>query len=136
MRKIIFFSTGILLLCVAGWGIYKLYKPHRNVAGEDAVANVAAVRLYSEFASNENAAGKKWVGKVIEITGKISSVNDAGNYVSVILQASTDGAINCSILKKDLNPEDHLINGDSVTIKGKCAGFLMDVNMVDCVIEK
>jgi hypothetical protein len=136
MRKIIFFSTGILLLCVAGWGLYKIYKPHRNVAGEDAVATVDASHLYSEFASNENAAGKKWVGKVIEIAGKISSVNDAGNYVSVILKASADGAINCSILKKDLNPGEHLKIGDAVTIKGKCAGFLMDVNMVDCIIKK
>jgi hypothetical protein len=136
MRKIIFFSTGLLLLCVAGWGIYKVLKPHRNAAGEDAFATIAATNLYNEFAANENAAGKKWIGKVIEINGKISSVNDAGNYVSVILQASADGAINCSILKKDLNADDHLKNGDSVTIKGKCAGFLMDVNMVDCVIKK
>ena len=29
-----------------------------------------------------------------------------------------------------------LKTGDSVTIKGKCTGYLMDVNLVDCVIKK
>ena len=59
-----------------------------------------------------------------------------GNYVSLNLKGSADGGVNCSILKKDLDPGDKFNTGDSVTIKGKCTGFLMDVNLVDCVIKK
>jgi hypothetical protein len=136
MRKIIFFGIGILLLCLAGWGIYKVYKPHSNVAGEEAAAELSARNLYNEFQSAENTANKKWVGKVIEVSGTISSVSDAGNYLSVNLEATADGGVNCSILKKDLNPDDKFNKGDSVTIKGKCTGFLMDVNLVDCVVKK
>jgi hypothetical protein len=76
------------------------------------------------------------VGKVIEVTGRIASVADAGNYVSVNLRATSEGGINCSILKKDLNPGDKLLIGDSIDIKGKCTGFLMDVNLVDCIVKK
>ena len=70
--------------------------------GEDAVATLSATGLYSEFLKNESLANQKWVGKVIEVNGTISSVADAGNYVSVNLRATADGGINCSILKKDL----------------------------------
>jgi hypothetical protein len=134
MRKLIIFGTGIFLLVLAAWGLYKVTRSHRNVAGEQAVARFSAPDLYREFLNSENAANKKWVGRVIEISGTISSVQEAGNYFSVNLRATADGGVDCSILKKDLGPEKKLNAGDSVTIKGKCTGFLMDVNMVDCVI--
>ncbi|MEJ0080514.1 MAG: hypothetical protein WDM78_06055 [Puia sp.] len=76
------------------------------------------------------------MGKVIEVSGIVSSVNESAGYISVNLKAVTDGGINCSVLKKDLSPDDKLKNGDSLTIKGKCTGYLMDVNLVDCVIKK
>ena len=136
MRKRYLFGIGILLLILAGWGIYKVTQEHRNAAGENAVVTLTAMNLYNEFLNSENTADKKWVGKVIEVTGSISSVSESGNYVSINLRATADGGVNCSILKKDLNPGDKFNPGDSITIKGKCTGFLMDVNLVDCVIKK
>ena len=136
MRKKYFFGIGILLICLAGWGIYTLYKPHRNVEGEDTAATLTATSLYNEFAMNESKANQKWVGKVLEITGTISSVTEAGNYVSLNLAATADGGVNCSVLKKDLQTDYKFNKGDSVRVKGKCTGFLMDVNMVDCIIKK
>jgi hypothetical protein len=136
MRKKYFFGIGILLLVLVGWGIYKLSKPHTNVAGEQAAAILTASNLYNEFQTDENLANKKWVGKVIEVTGTISSVSESGNYISINLGASADGGVNCSVLKKDLNPDNKFNKGDSITIKGKCTGFLMDVNLVDCVVNR
>jgi tRNA_anti-like len=136
MRKKYLFGIVILVLILAGLGIYKVYKPHRNVSGEEAVASLPAQDLYLDFQHDENVANKKWVGKVIEVSGIISSVNESAGYVSINLKATAEGGINCSVLKKDLDQNETLKNGDSLTIKGKCTGFLMDVNLVDCVIKK
>jgi hypothetical protein len=136
MRKIFFFGIILVLLMVAGWGIYKVTKPHQNVAGEQAVATLAASTLYYDFERGETVANKMWVGKVLEVTGIISAVQENSGYVSVSLSVVPDGGVNCSLLKKDLNPDIKLSKGDSITVKGKCTGFLMDVNLVDCVIEK
>src|SRR5664279_515595 len=136
MRKIYFFGMGIVLICLAGWGIYKVYKPHGNVESEQAVATLTATSLYDEFLKKESVANQKWVGKVIEITGIISSVSEAGNYISINLVATPEGGVNCSVLKKDLPADTQFNKGDSVTVKGKCTGFLMDVNLVDCIIKK
>jgi hypothetical protein len=136
MRKKYFFGIGILLICLAGWGIYTIYKPHRNVEGEDAVATLTAIHMYQEFSKNESGANQKWLGKVVEVSGRISSVSDAGKYVSVNLIATADGGVNCSLLKNDLPADEKFNPGDSVTVKGKCTGFLMDVNLVDCIIKK
>ncbi len=136
MRKKYLFGIGIILLLMAVWGIYRITLPHRNTSGEQAVAELSAMNLYNEFLYSENIANKKWVGKVIEVSGNISSVSESGNYISLNLKGSADGGVNCSILKKDLDPGDKFNAGDSITIKGKCTGFLMDVNLVDCVIKK
>jgi hypothetical protein len=135
MRKIYFFGTGILLICLAGWGIYKVYKPHHNVEFDQTAATLSATSMYNDFMNRESVANQKWVGKVIEITGKIESVNESGNYVSINLGATADGGVNCSVLKKDFHPARPLNKGDLITVKGKCTGFLMDVNLVDCIIK-
>lgn len=136
MQKRYFFGIGIFLLFLAAWGIYKVTLPHRNASGEQSVATLSAKNLYSEFLNSEEAANKKWVGKVIDVSGIISTVNESGNYISINLRATDNGGVNCSILKKDLATGDKFKEGDSVTIKGKCTGFLMDVNLVDCVVNK
>jgi hypothetical protein len=136
MRKIIFFGIGIVLLLVVSWGIYKVTKPHQSTAGQQAVATLSASTLYQDFVQNETTANKKWVGKILEITGTISAVQETGSSISVSLRVTTDGGVNCSILKKDLDPRKKLNQGDSIIVKGRCTGYLMDVNMVDCVIVK
>jgi hypothetical protein len=136
MRKKYIFGIGILLICLAAWGLYTLDKPHRNVEGEDAVATLTATSLFNEFSKDESKANQKWAGKVLEVKGIISSVTESGNYVSLNLAATTDGGVNCSVLKKDLPADNKFNKGDSIRVKGKCTGFLMDVNMVDCIIKK
>jgi len=135
MRKKIFFGIGIGLLCLVVLGIYKIYKPHHNAEGDQAVATMPAKVLYNEFLHSENAASKKWVGKVIEVRGIISAVGEGDSYFSINLEGAPEGGVNCSFLKKDLPPGLKINKGDSITIKGKCTGFLMDVNLVDCVVN-
>lgn len=133
MQKNIIFGISMLLFCLAAWGVYKYFKPHQNSASENPVATISASALYNEFHDTEELANKKWVGKVIEVTGRIVSVQETGNYISINLDAAKEGGVNGSFLKKDLRLENKINPGDSVTIKGKCTGFLMDVNLVDCV---
>ncbi len=136
MRKTIIFCTVILLICVAAIGIYKINKTHHNTAAEPPVASVSATDLYSQFSHTETQATKKWVGKVLEISGIISSISETGKYISINLRAGSDAGVNCNVLKNELESGEVLDTGQVITIKGKCAGFLIDVNMVDCVIKK
>ena len=136
MRKKFFFGAGIVLLCLGVLGIYKIYQPHHNVEGEQTVGKFSAAALYNEFLHDENAANKKWAGKVIEVTGTILSLAENGEHSSISLDAAPEGGINCGFLKRDLPSEAKLVKGEAITIKGKCTGFLMDVNLVDCVLIK
>lgn len=135
MLKIIVFGTVVLLICMAGWGIYRITKPHQDVSGEEAAATLSAINLYTEFEQGENQANKKWVGKVIAVTGNIASLSETESNLSITLEATPKGGINCSISKKEMKTLIKWKKGDTITIRGKCSGFLMDVNLVDCVIQ-
>lgn len=118
---------------VAGWAYYSYNKPRSGVTGKATDYDVSAAQLYNDFASNEAAATEKYGGKVIAVHGVVNEVQRNSDGVLVLMQADeAPGGISCSMTTNDaaVLPEA----GTSITIKGKCTGFLMDVNLVDAVI--
>ena len=78
------------------------------------------------------------MGKVLSVSGRLTEIQHSGKSEIWILSAGANasgGGINCQLFagtKVDNEPRP----GDAVTIKGRCTGFLMDVNLADCVPEK
>ncbi|GGB12647.1 OB-fold protein [Puia dinghuensis] len=138
MRKkyIMVALLGVLLSAVAGWAFYLYNKPHRNVAGVRAVAEIDAAGLYAAYKQDETGADRKFVGKVIEVKGTIITVQLTDSTANVRLGAAgTDGAVSCDFLVGKGTKPDLPSKGSAVVIKGRCTGFLEDVNLVDCVVE-
>lgn len=135
MRKKYFLIAGIVWLVLAGLGLYYYDKPHANAGGKATDITISAVDLYAQYQQDEAVANKKFLDKIIEVSGTISSVERSANTISIQLDGgSTAAGINCGLAlhNNDIRlPE----KGASVKIKGRCAGMLMDVNLVDCVIE-
>lgn len=132
-KKNLFLLAVVVCLIVAGWLYYLYQKPRSGVKGEDADYTIAAVNLYQAFVANEDSANKKYVDKVIQVEGKVQQVETTQGGANVILASNVpDGGINCTFSSKNELPKV----GDQVIIKGRCTGFLMDVNLVDAEIEK
>jgi hypothetical protein len=139
MRKkktILWLGILLLLLIGAGWAWHLYDKPHRSTADETPDLTISADSLYHQYQSDEKAADQKYMGKVISITGRLTDIQHSGKADIWILSAQPDGGgVNCQLFagtKPDPGPRP----GDAVTVKGRCTGFLMDVNMVDCVPER
>jgi RecJ-like exonuclease len=134
-RTILWIGIPLLLLLAFAWAYHLYVKPHQSAAGETADFTVDADSLYSQYQSNEHAADAKYLGKVIEVCGKLSDIQHSGKAEVWILSQQGGGGINCQLfagVKADPEPKP----GDIVTIKGRCTGYLMDVNLVDCVQRK
>lgn len=126
--------TGILLLALLAVGGYYMYqKPRSGVINVKADYSVTASELYNEFVANESAANIKYLNKVIEVSGKVMEVKKEESAMSVQLNGSDAGGVNCSLQKV---PAKAPPVGSIVKVKGKCTGFLMDVNLVDAIIIK
>jgi len=136
MKKKILIA-GIIGLVLAALGLYYYDRPHADTAGRTVDIAVNAIDLYNQYQKDEAASNKKFLDKIIEVKGTVVEVQQAGNTISIQLDGgSSAGGVNCSIADHNKNNKSQLpLKGDAITIKGRCAGMLMDVSLVDCVIE-
>ena len=136
-----FFWVGTLLcllLIGVGYGYYLYQKPHQSAGGETADLAIPADSLYSQYQNDEQHCDKKYLGKVLQVTGKLSEIQHAGQSEIWILStlSPAGGGINCQLFPGAKLPDPRPKPGEVVTIKGRCTGFLMDVNLADCVVTK
>ena len=134
-KNLVFFSGGILLLLLflglAAWYLYN--KPHRGVSGERAAVVIPADSLYYFYELNEKEADKKFLGKILKVEGRLDGIEKQGQTEVWMLSVQKDGGgINCRMFAGSNNSP---AKGSVVVVKGRCSGFLADVNLVDCEIE-
>ncbi|MGB1019347.1 MAG: OB-fold protein [Chitinophagales bacterium] len=126
----------ILGLIVGSVIAYTQYnKPHRNIAEEKAYVNISANNLFDVFNENETFANLEYLDKVIKVIGDISEISqDKENKQVVTLEAENAmfGGVICTLSESN----EDIIIGDQVALKCRCTGFLDDVILVDCTLEK
>lgn len=133
-RKWIIIGGIISFLLAAGSSYYLFQKPRADVASVKAAHSVTGEEIYRDFVSNEAVANQKYTGKVIEVKGVVSDVQLSDGTATVLLTAGNDmGGINCSFQNNDVPSS---VKGQEIKVKGRCTGFLMDVNLVDAVLVK
>lgn len=132
MRKkiIIFLAVAALCLVVA---FYWYNKPRQNVTREAADFSLGAVQLYEAYNADESTADRKFLNKVIEVKGTVEEVTISGNDAVVMLQPQ-GGGISCRFSPAGALDTTRIKTGMEITVKGKCTGFNIDVNLTDCII--
>lgn len=135
-KKTIFFvGIALCLMVAAAWGYYWYQKPRTSLKNVAPDYTITAGDLYNAFVQNERQANSQYNGKVIAVTGMVQTVQTTDSTTSILLASDDDmGGINCS-LAKPAAPQTLPEKGQSIQIKGRCTGFLMDVNLVDAVIN-
>jgi hypothetical protein len=135
MKKKYLLAGLIIWLLLLSGGLYYYFKPHRSAGNLQTDLAIDAATLYSDYAKDEATSNQKYMDKIIEVKGRITELHLEGKSRTVELDGgSPAGGINCSLSGMDKLPAG-LRTGSLVTIKGRCSGFLADVNLVDCVIQ-
>lgn len=129
-------GMGILLLLLATEIWHRFNQPHIDVREKKVAVTITAVELYKEFQQDEGIAGHKYINAIMDITGIISEVQTNAKSTMILLNSQqSSGAVNCVFNNTRESGLLKLKMGQQITVKGKCAGYLVDVNFVDCVIE-
>lgn len=133
MRKkiIIFLSGAFLCLCVA-WYWYN--KPRTGVLSKATDASVTAAELYDKYSVAEAEANKLYLNKVIEVSGEVDDITGNENNTIILLRGQGMGGVSCLFATGAYLKGKPLKKGMHVVIKGRCTGFNIDVNLVDCII--
>ncbi|MFT3827988.1 MAG: hypothetical protein QM731_28985 [Chitinophagaceae bacterium] len=135
-RKKLFFFAGVACcLLLAAWGYHLYCTPRKTAAEQSADVRIAADKLYDAYASDEQTANRQYLDKIIEVTGVVIDVQQVDKGWGILLTAGPGkpGGVNCSLVSTGGTGTMPGI-GKKVVIKGKCAGFLADVNITDAVL--
>lgn len=133
IKTVLLVSLLIIIVSVSA-GLYLFYKKHADITKARPDFEITASELQKEFETNETASSQKFINKVLEVTGVISSINPSeGDKVNISLKTGNDmSSVICTLQDKagvsDLRP------GNNVTVRGECSGFLMDVLLNNCAI--
>lgn len=92
---------------------------------------LTAKALQKEFEDNEISASGRYINKIIEITGEITSVTSDSSHLNISLKTGNDMSSVICTFPSSVDASK-LKNGDQVTLRGECSGFLMDVLMKNC----
>jgi hypothetical protein len=127
----------VLIGIIAGFLFYHfvINKPQPDFATLKPQCSLGADVLYNAFKSSKISASKLYNGKVIEITGKLSKVEDVDTLTIAVFVFNKgmfgDEGIRCTMLKK-FSQEAKKLKSDGITrIKGYCSGF----NDTDVILE-
>jgi len=132
-RRLLVTLPVLILFCVGIWAVYEYKKPHTDAGDKTTNIYIDATGLYNDYAKNETTANAKYLGKIIEVTGIVDDIQNTNGALVIMLNANQMmGGISCKMFDAKNN---FLKKRDKITIKGKCSGFLSDVNLVDCVVK-
>ncbi len=86
---------------------------------------LASGELIKEFMANDTAANKKYLEKVLAVSGPVASIDIATDSGSTIKFADNTGSYAIfSLEKTQLNKVKMIKAGDTVSVKGVCSGSM------------
>ncbi len=121
MKKKISFVV-ILVLAVGALILYKLYHettPDIVDSKPERVTDVST--LINDFHSDSMAARKKYLDRVVEVTGIVKSIDTSG---AIVLGNREDAAsVVCGLDRRHMKDYEQVKVGSSAVIQGRCTGF-------------
>jgi hypothetical protein len=134
------YVIGIVFILISGSLVTGLFcRPHPgNSPMRRAEGSVSSARLSSSFDSNEALSDSLYLYKVLSVRGIIQKIvrRESGSYM-ITLDGLIPGraVVDCNLDSIYNKRFLSLRNGDSVTLRGTCAGRLLNVILMQCIIE-
>ncbi len=128
--RMLLIAVVILIIAAALYVWFFIWnKPQLNIADAKGI-KVEAAALFNAYSSNEQSANTNYLEKILEVSGEVTSVTQNAEGFTVVLLKTDDPmfGINCTLEQKDVRVKE----GDTVTLKGICTGYLTDVVLIRC----
>lgn len=141
MQRRTLYGILLLFLLISGLLVYGIFC--RKFAGAGSLVKadlfVSSTSLAASFDRNEAVSDSLYLYKVLSVKGSVEKIlkRESGNYVITLGgQAPGRAVIDCNLDTIYNHRYLPLKAGDSVTIRGTCAGRLLNIILMQCIIEK
>jgi hypothetical protein len=139
MKRIVWIVLGLFMVGIITGTFVYLYtfrKADLSVASKKAEIEIKAAELLKNFTEKEDSANAVFLDKILAVEGLIDKVTEDSTSITVYLKNPEDLAgVMCGFHKSSID-KSTLKTGNSIRIKGICTGYLMDVVLNKCAIER
>ena len=130
-RKTVRYSFFAVLIVLAGlsWYAYNEYnRKQKDTAALEADFTLSSKELLQFFIRNEQSANKKYLDKVIAVTGNVKSVDkdSEGTNTIIIGEPGELLAVRCTLDSTHNDEAVRIASQKTITVKGICTGFNSD----------
>ncbi len=125
MKQLKWIIPSILILAIAAVLVWKyvINKDIHNVTNEKPAYTVTALALLKEWEANDTASTKKYLEKLVQITGTVTSISSGDSATVINLgDSTTESNIVCQIDTRNNAAATQVKLNTTVTIKGMVAG--------------
>ncbi len=113
----------IILLLAVAWIWYVFNEKYADTTQITPAFSVTALDLIHEFEKNDSLANKKYVEKIMLVSGEVSEVEGVDSTVNIKMADSTSGSyVIFAFQPQDKALAEKIKSGDKVSIKGSCSG--------------
>ena len=137
-KKYLITAVAVIIVIACGYFYKEYHRKPADILSMQTYITVDAIELVSAFDSDEAVANAKYLGKTMEVKGRVLEViNQADTLVNIFVgDAAQLNKVSCLMDVRHLKKRNPVLPGSIHTIKGICTGFLMDVELNRCVIIK
>lgn len=148
-RKRMIWTFVLIAAVLAAFYVYKEYnRTNSDLSKLKPDIEIFAVDLIKEFEAGDSAANKKYLDKIIELTGNVNKLekDDAGDYTIVIGDTLSMSSVRCLSDTNHRSDAAIVKENSTITIRGVCTGFKKnellgenlgsDVELTRCVVIK
>ncbi len=137
-KKIIIIS--VLAIAAAGsfYGWKEYNRPLAATVDLRTDATVTSAELLSAYEKDEAVANQKFLGKTIVVSGTVGAIDESADTLTTIILGASEELhhVSCQLEEGSrLAAKKYKVN-DTVRLKGICTGYLLDVEMNRCSIQK
>ena len=142
----------ILLGCIVGFIVLMVFavnspdnsaklsdqtKSTKKTESETPEITVTAIKLATDYESNEIAAQKQYQGKIVLVSGTVDDIGlDILNKPYIVLSGGNEfSLVNVQCMIKNKDEAANLAKGDKVSVQGKVSGKMMNVLIEHCILK-
>ena len=114
---------------LGGFYIYKEYtRTSENLVDVKADFSIGGKLFLDEFLTNDSNASKKYLGKIVEVSGEIKEMTtDENNFYTIALgDTASLSSIRCRLDSSENKKTFQIKKMNLISIKGICTGYIAD----------
>lgn len=134
MKKALIAFGAILIVSILV-GYYMYNKPVASTESAKAEQTVTATELITAYEAGEEKANESYLGKVVQVSGVVSSITEEHGKKKVILDTGNPMSMVICEMESETDMTG-VTTGKETALKGVCSGYLSDVILVQTTVVK